>query len=199
MMQRGPAHAVDMIERRLGIDQRPDDLHMAEMRGRDQRRAIQRAGDLRALGAAVERDLEHLDIVLDRCDGQDVEALHVARIGIGAAARSSARRRVMLAVCGDEQRRAAVSILDVRFSPSADELLDLGHLAIGGGGVQAGVDRDVAIGGSLRACSAIGRASQRRETPQQNRQANSWISIHVHPWRTGYRPWPGLVARVPRS
>src|SRR5215813_15506192 len=61
----GPAHAIDVIEWRLGIDQRPHDLDMAEMRGRDQGRAVERAGNPAWIGAVVERQLEELYVVID--------------------------------------------------------------------------------------------------------------------------------------
>ena len=46
--QRRPAEIVDMVERRLGLDQRAHDLDMAEMGGRDQRGAVVGAGDVLA-------------------------------------------------------------------------------------------------------------------------------------------------------
>ena len=103
----------------------------------------------RRIGPAGERELEQLHVIVDGRERQDVEALHVAGIGIGAALEQRLDRRVVLAICRDEERGAAVGILDVGVFAVADELLDLGHLAIGGGGVQAGVDRDVAVGGCL--------------------------------------------------
>ena len=73
-----------MVERRLGRDQHPHDLGVAEVRGGDQRGAVVAAGDVARAGAAVERELEHLDVVRDRGDGDDVVAVELQRVGIGA-------------------------------------------------------------------------------------------------------------------
>ena len=48
---------------------------------------------------------------------------------------------MMLAVDRDVQRRAAVRILDVRPLAGGDQALDFGDVAVGGGGMQAGIDR----------------------------------------------------------
>ena len=47
--ERRPAEIVDMVERRAGADQLPDDAVMPEMRRRDERRAVIDAGDELAL------------------------------------------------------------------------------------------------------------------------------------------------------
>ncbi len=100
---------------------------------------------LRALAPFSKRDLEHLDVVLDDGDGHDVVALGVERIGIGAEAQQRARRGVVLSINRDVQRRAAVRILDVHPLAIGDQALDLGDVALGGGGMQTGIDPEVTL------------------------------------------------------
>ena len=146
LVQRGPAAPVDVIERRVVGDQDAHDLDVAEMGGGAQGRAVIRSVvTLRALAPPSSAMLEHLDVVVDGRDGQDVVALGVERIGIGAEPEERARRRVMLAVDRDVQRRAAVRILDVHPLAGGDQALDLGDVAAGGGGMQAGIDLEVAL------------------------------------------------------
>ena len=143
--QGGPPHRIDVIERSLGLDQRLHDLHVPEMRRRDQRRPIVVAGDRARIGAALDPDLEQLHVIVDGSDGQKVEALQVARVRIGAEPQQCAHRLVMLAVGGDDQRRAAVGVLKVDLLALSDQFFDLGYVAVGGGGVQAGIDAKLAI------------------------------------------------------
>ena len=122
------------------------DLDMAEMRGRDQRGAVIGTGDICARWRRLECDLEHFQIVLHRRDGDDVVVLRVHRIRIGAEPQQRSCGRVLAAEGSDVQRRAAVGILQVRLLAGSDQLLDLGHIAIGGGGMQPGVDLEFALG-----------------------------------------------------
>ena len=134
---------------------------MAEMRGGARARCRHRGGDVAGAGAALERDVEHVEVVLRRRDGQDVVALGVERVGIGAEADERARRGMVLAEYGDVQRRAAVGILDVRPLAGGDQPLDLGDVASGGGGVQAGIDRAGRARSAASAPRPVVRAPER--------------------------------------
>ncbi len=92
--ERRPAEIVDVVERRLGDDERAHHLVVAEVRRGDQRRAVVAAGDVGGLAADRERDLERLDVVGDGGDGDDVVAVVLERVRIGARlARARASRR----------------------------------------------------------------------------------------------------------
>ena len=145
--QGGPAEIVDVVERRAGRDQDAHHLGVAEMRGRDQRRALVRAGDRLGVGAAGERELQHRDVVGHGRDGDDVVFLRVERIRIGAALEQRLRGRLVAEMRRDMQRRAAVRILRVRALPGRDQPLDLGGIAFRGRGMQAGVDPQLGLAG----------------------------------------------------
>ena len=156
-----------MVQRRFGGDQRAHDLDMAEMGGGDQRGAIVGAGDRARIAAAFERDLEHLEVVVHGRDGDDVVALGVERVRIGAEPDERVRRRVLAQKRRDMQRGAAVGVLDVRFLARGDQLLDLGDVAARCCVVQAGIDAQLPLArrglrGPRRAAS-----SARNATPSQ--------------------------------
>jgi hypothetical protein len=135
-----------VIEGGLGFDQGAHDFDVAEVGGGDQCGAVILAGDVARAAAAGERDLQHLDIVLHRGDGDDVVVLRVHRIRVGAETQQRLHHRVLAAERGDVQRRAAVGILEVRLLAFGNQLFDLGDIAVGGGGVQAGIDLQFTLG-----------------------------------------------------
>jgi hypothetical protein len=80
----------------------------------------------------------------------------------------------VLAERRDEQRRAALGILEVGILAVGDQLLDLGHLATGGGGVQARIDRNLALGRCLLGRQRTWQAGKRRG----NRYVELGVSNH---------------------
>ena len=144
---RRPAQVVHVVERRAGGDQHPDDLVVTEVRGGDQRGAVVGAGHVLRAGAAFERDLEHRHVVGDGGDGHDVVALRVERVRVCAALHEHPGGVVLPAVRGDVQRRAPVAVAQLAVRAGGDEALDLGDVAGGGRGVQAGVRADFRLGG----------------------------------------------------
>ena len=112
----------------------------------DQRGAVVGAGDGARVAATGERDLEHFEVVVDCGDGDDVVALGVERVGIGAKPDERARRPVLPAESCDVQRRAAVGVLDIRLLAFGDELFDLGDIAARGGVMQTGIDAQFPLG-----------------------------------------------------
>ena len=81
-----------MVERRAGADQLAHDLDVAEMRRGDQRGAVVAAGDVLRAAAQLERDLQRRQIVRHRGDGDDVVAVVLQRVGIGARRDERAHR-----------------------------------------------------------------------------------------------------------
>ena len=180
-----------MVERRLGRDQRLDDLRMTEVGGGDQRGAVVVAGDRAGIGAGFERDLEQLDVVVDRGDGERVETLQVARVRIGAEPQQRAHRVMMLAVGGHQQRRAAVGILQVRALAFLDQFFDLGDVAHGGGRVQAGIDPQIAVA-RRRLRRGGGRGCEQRRKSQEERQASHRGTSRISK-KTRHRPDDGDI------
>ena len=118
-----------MVERRAGRDQRAHHLVMAEMGGGDQRRAVIGAGDVGRLAAAFQRRLEHRHVVGNRRNGDDVVALAVERVRIGAERHEFHGRGILLGEGGDVEGRAAVRVAHVHIGAVLDEPLDRRRIA----------------------------------------------------------------------
>ena len=83
----------------------------------------------------------------------------------------------MTAEGSDVQRRAAVGILQVRLLASGDQLLDLSYVAIGGGGMQAGVDLQFTLGRRGLREQRAGRQQQCQRRREQHPEMRT-TSIH---------------------
>ena len=143
--QGGAAEIVDVVERRLCRDQSAHDLHVPAVRGGDQCRVVMGTGNGARVAAALERDPEHFKVVVHGRDGDDVVALGIERVGIGAEPDEGARRLVLAQKRGNVQRRAAVGVLDGGLFALADQLLDLGGVAARGGVVKPGIDAQLPL------------------------------------------------------
>jgi len=102
-------------------------------------------GDGARVAAALERDPEHFEVVVHGRDGDDVVALGIERVRVGAEPEEGARRLVLAQKRGDVQRRAAVGVLDVGLFALGDQLLDLGGVAARGGIVKPGIDAQLPL------------------------------------------------------
>jgi hypothetical protein len=134
---------------------------VAEVCRRNERGAVVSAGDIAGAGTAVEREFQSFEIVRHGGDGDDVVAVDLQCVRVGAALDQRAGGVVPLEIDRDVKRGAASRVLDVRPLALGDQLLDLGDVALGRGFVQSGVDADV-IGG--RGGLGMGR---RREKQSQ--------------------------------
>jgi hypothetical protein len=135
--QRRPAKLVDVVERCLGGDQRAHNLVVAEMGGGNQRRAVIGAGDVRCLAAKLQCELEHRHVIGDGGNGDDVVALRLERVGVGAATCQSLGGAGLFEESRDMQRCAAVTIAGIDQCAGGAEALDRGDVACGAGRVQA--------------------------------------------------------------
>ena len=154
------------------------------------RGAVVLAGDVARAAAAGERDLQHFEIVLHRRDGDDVVALRVHRVRIGAEPQERLRRGMLTAEGGDVQRRAAVGILEVRLLAIGDQPFDLRNVAIGGGGMQAGVDLQFTLGG-------CGLRQQERRCAEQRQRCSSGDRKKLNASIIDTRPTGGVQAPRP--
>jgi len=141
--ERRPAEIVDMVERRAGADQLPDDAVMPEMRRSDQRGAVIDAGDERSARAAGDQRLDHRGVVAHRRDRHGVVALAVEEGGIGARGEERSGGGAMPLEDGDVERRPPVAVAGVEVGAGGREAPD-------GVGVVPGRCRvEVPIGGDL--------------------------------------------------
>jgi len=143
--QSGAAEIVDVVERRLRRDQGAHDLRVPAVRGGDQCSVVMGTGDGACVAAALERDPEHFEVVVHGRDGDDVVALGIERVRVGAEPEEGARCRILAQKGGDVQRRAAVGVLDVGLFALGDQLLDLGGVAARGGIVKTGIDAQLPL------------------------------------------------------
>ncbi len=98
-------------------------------------------------------ELQHLQVVEDRGDGDDVVGLALQSVEVGAGLDERARRGMLALEGRHHQRRAAMAVAGVEIAAACGELLDRGSVALGGGGMQAGVGGKVALcGRDLRPC-----------------------------------------------
>ena len=116
------------------------------MRGRNQRRAVITAGDSLRVAAAFKRDLKHRHVVGDRCNGDDVIAVDVQLVRIGAEPDQGARGIVLLLIDRDMQRRAMTRVERFLVFGSRDARFDIGDVATGGGGMQAAIGAQFGLG-----------------------------------------------------
>src|SRR5262249_50946521 len=143
--QGGAAEIVGVVERRLGRDQGAHDLHVPAMGGGDQRSVVIGTGDGARIAAALERDLQQFEVVVHGRDGDDVVALGIERVWVGAEPDEGARCRILAQKRGYVQRRAAVGVLNVGLFALGDQLLDLSGVAARGGVVEAGIDAQLPL------------------------------------------------------
>jgi len=92
------------------------------------------------IGAALERNLEHCEVIVDGGDRQRIKTIVVARIRIGAQPQERLRGSVLAAESSHNERRAALGILQVRLFAIGDQLLDRAGIAVGRGCMQPGID-----------------------------------------------------------
>ena len=85
--------------------------------------------------------------------------------GVGAALEQRLRGRLMAEMRRDMQRRAAVRILRVDVLAGRDQPLDLGGVALRGGGVQARIDAQ--LGRAGRDLGERGQGEQQRRRGQE--------------------------------
>ena len=143
--QGGAAEIVDVVERRFCRDQGTHDLHVPAVRGGVQCRVVMGTGDGARVAAALERDPEHFEVVVHGRDGDDVVALGIESVRIGAEPEEGARCRILAQKGGDVQWRAAVGVLNVGLFALGDQLLDLGGVAARGGIVKTGIDAQLPL------------------------------------------------------
>src|SRR5262245_4240897 len=139
--QRGPPKIVDMIERRTGRDQHSHDFDVTEVRSRNQCGALIGAGNVVGLATTVKRDPEHLHVVGDGGNRDDVVLLRFKSIWIGAKAYQDACGILLAHENGDVKRRAAVAVARIDRRASTYQALDFAGIASGGRGVQAAIGR----------------------------------------------------------
>ena len=137
--QGGPAQIIHMIERATCRDQHANDLRVSQMGGGNQRRPVIAAGDRAGIAAAVERNPQHRHVVGDRGDGDDVVAVDLQRLGIGAEPQQRARRFVLLLIDGDMQRRPLPPVDRFSVRAGCDKTLDCRDVARSSGRVQTGI------------------------------------------------------------
>ena len=152
--QRRPAEVVDVIERRAATDQNAHDLDMAQMRRGDQRGSVVTAGDVRGTAAQREGDVERRQVVRDRRDGDDVVAVTLQRVRIGACLHQRPHCVVLAGEGGNVQRGAAVPVTCVDTGAGSDEPGDLARVAAGCGGKKSRIPRALVRGGRQLAESA---------------------------------------------
>src|SRR5262249_16752986 len=121
-------------------DEGAHDLHVPAMGGRDQRSVVIEADDGARVGAALQSDVDHFEIVVHRRYRENVVALGIERIRIGAQPQERLRRAVLAQERGTMQRGAAVGILNIQLFALTDQPLDFHDVPAGSGVVQAGVD-----------------------------------------------------------
>ena len=115
------------------------------MGGGDQCRVVIGTGDGARIATALERDLQQFEVVVYGRDGDDVVALGIERVWVGAESDEGARRRILTQKRGNMQRRAAVGVLNVGLFALGDQLLDLSGIAACGGVVEAGIDAQLPL------------------------------------------------------
>ena len=139
-----------MIERRAGADERLHHLGMAEMRCGDQGRAVPAAGDVPGADAQRQRHLQRRDVVGYRGDGDDVIAVILQRIHIGAGGGQRAQGVMLACVSGHVQRRAAMAVAGIDrigVAASGQQRLDARRVAALRGIEQSVVAHDIGGGG----------------------------------------------------
>ena len=134
---------------------------VAAMSGDHQRSRMVRADDGARIGAARKRDVKHLEVVIQRCDGDDIVTLGIERVRIGTKPQQRLRCSMAAQKRGDKQRRSAVGVLDIGLFAFGDELLDLGGVAACGGVMQPGIDAQ------LPSFGGVCRGSRRRRGGQR--------------------------------
>jgi len=164
-----------MVERRLGGDQGAHDLDVPAMGGRDQRGSVVGTGGGARVAAARKRDLEHFAIVVHGRDGDDVVALGIERVGIGAEPDERACRVMLAQEGGNVQRGAAAGVLDVRLFAFGDQLLDLGGVAARGRVVQSGIDAQLPL---ARRRLSERRPGRRHDCVHRQQNENGKASRH---------------------
>ena len=86
-----PSEIVDVVERRSACGEQADDFVVAEVGGRDQRRAVVGAGDEVGAIAELQGQRDQVEVVGHRRDGQHVIGLALERIQVGARRRQRAQ------------------------------------------------------------------------------------------------------------
>ena len=130
-----------MIERRAGRDQLAHHAGVAQVRGRDQRRAVVAAGHLGRARAQRQQQAQGLLVVRDRGDGHRVVAVAFQQVQVGAGLCQCPDGIALPGEGGDVQRRAPMRIARVEVGARRNQPGDPGGVAALSGGVQALVGR----------------------------------------------------------
>ena len=115
---------VDVIERRARANERPDDVRVAQVGGRDQGGTVVAARDVPRARSQRERDLESRAVVRDRGDRDDVVAVVLQGVRVRARRHERAHGAVMAPVRRDVQRRAPVRVPQVGPLPPSGQRFD---------------------------------------------------------------------------
>src|SRR5437868_7352169 len=118
---------------------------MPAMGGGNQRSVVIEAGDGPRIAATLQSEIEHLKIIVHRRYRENVVALGIECIRIGAQPQERPRGAVLAQKRGDVQRRTAVSVLNIRLFALTDQPLDFADVAARGSVVQSGVDTQLPL------------------------------------------------------
>ena len=128
--QRGPVQVVDVVQRRTGGNQLPHHAVVAQMGGRDQRRAIVATGHQFCAGTQLQQHTQGFLVVGHGGNGDGVVTVVFqgsqgrAALGQGTQGLALARKRRHV------QGRAAMGIARVRVGPGGQLPLQLGQIAL---------------------------------------------------------------------
>ena len=109
-----PAKIVDVIEWGTGRSESLHDGGVPEVRGSDQRGSVVSAGDCAGIAAEFDRQFHHLQIVLDSGNGDDVVAIILERIDIGAPSYERTNGVILRLEGSDVKRRTSGCVARVR-------------------------------------------------------------------------------------
>lgn len=138
-----PAEVVDVIQRRAALDQRLNDLMVAQVRCRDQRRAVVDRGDRLGIRAQHDREADERRIVADSGDCDDIVTSLIKQSQIRASRCECAQRRLITTMGGNMGRRPPMFVahIDIGRRRRPHQGLDGRHVTCGGGRVKSGIRR----------------------------------------------------------
>ncbi len=135
---------------------------MAKLGGGDQRGAVPVGVDQVGAVAEIEGELHQVGIARDGGDGDDIVALPVLGVHVGAALGQGPDCGILRAEGRDDHRRPAAAVARVHLGAFGDQPADRRHVAVKGGAVEAVITRDLGGGGR-----GLGRGGRRHEEERE--------------------------------